>query len=339
MKKISYYLKRILKMDYKGMFETIAKISKRSHKSKIFIFFDMIIASFRYGAGYTDYFLFYFENLTHAQKKTFITRTINNNYVKILNDRRYYDWFWDKIKFNTKFKDLINRDFLDLETAELAEFKKFIKKHPTFIAKPIKATSGIGVAKIETTKKTNFDELYQELKLNNQKLVEAYVVQHQVMNQLCEASVNTLRIVTIRRQGKTTIVVRVIRIGNGVNAVDNFHMGGMYTVFDENGIITKPAVNREGEVFTHHPLTKTKFIGFKIPDYEAAVALAIKASERIPEVGLVGWDIAISKDGPVIIEGNELPGYDLYQSKVHLDDNGYGLKPLFDEVIFENKKN
>ena len=30
-------------------------------------------------------------------------------------------------------------------------------------------------------------------------------------------------------------------------------------------------------------------------------------------VNIIGWDIAISKDGPVIIEGNRGPGMDIIQ--------------------------
>ncbi len=47
---ISYYLKRISKMDYKSMFEKVKEVSKKSGKSKIHIFFDMIWCGFRYGA-------------------------------------------------------------------------------------------------------------------------------------------------------------------------------------------------------------------------------------------------------------------------------------------------
>ena len=46
---------------------------------------------------------------------------------------------------------------------------------------------------------------------------------------------------------------------------------------------------------------------------------------------------AITKNGPILIEGNELPGYDLYQSKVHMSKNKEGKKPEFDAIIY--KKN
>ena len=33
----------------------------------------------------------------------------------------------------------------------------------------------------------------------------------------------------------------------------------------------------------------------------------------MPQVGYVGWDVAVTEDGPVLIEGNDDPGYTAYQ--------------------------
>ena len=170
-----------------------------------------------------------------------------------------------------------------------------------------------------------------------QYLVEECVKQHKDMDKLGASSVNTLRIVTIRKNEKVNIMLRCIRMGNGVNAVDNFHSGGMYSMFDEKGIVITDAVDRKGNSYEKHPFTNTKIKGFKIPFYKETIDMCIKASEVIPEIRYIGWDIAITKDGPLIIEGNELPGYDLYQSKVHMNENKEGLKKVFDKIIYENE--
>ena len=59
---------------------------------------------------------------------------------------------------------------------------------------------------------------------------------------------------------------------------------------------------------------------------------AKKAALVCPEVGYVGWDIAVTPDGPVLVEGNEFPGHCLYQLPPHTPDN-YGVLPLFEKAI------
>ena len=334
MKKIKYYFQRLFSMDYKAMIQTVKKIHKRSKKNSIIIFLDMIYCSFKYLAGYTDYFLFYFENLNNRQRSTYITRGVNNNYIKYLNDSNFYNYFRDKILFNDTFKEYIKRDYLDLNKASLEEFENFIKKHKEIMVKPIDSTGGFGIEKIVIDKKINNKKLYNELIEKKQFLVEECVKQHKEMDKLSASSVNTLRIVTIRKDDNVHIMLRCIRMGNGINAVDNFHSGGMYSMFDENGIIITDAVDRKGNSYEKHPFTHTKIKGFRIPYFKEAIDMCIKGSKVIPEIRYIGWDVAITNNGPVIIEGNELPGYDLYQSKVHLNDNNEGLKDVFDKIVY-----
>ena len=297
----------------------------------------MIGCGIKYQAGYTDYFLFNFETLNKKQRSTYITRGVSNNYIKLLNNREYYPYFSDKIKFNDAFKKYLNRDYIDLNNKSLEDFKLFLNNKDKIIVKPLSDSGGKGISIIKIDDKTDIEKLYNELKETNRTLVEEVIKQHEEMSKLSPSSVNTLRIVTITINNKTNIMVRVIRMGDGHHDVDNFHSGGMFTVFDENGVITKPAIDREGNIYEIHPLTKEKIIGFKIPYYKEAIEMVSEASKVIPEVRYIGFDVAITDKGPVLVEGNELPGYDLYQSKIHINENKEGLKPLFDKVIYGDK--
>ena len=69
-------------------------------------------------------------------------------------------------------------------------------------------------------------------------------------------------------------------------------------------------------------------IGFRIPNWDIVMRQAVKAAELVPEMNIIGWDIAITKDGPVIIEGNEYPSYGLVQYYLFNDEKTGHLKEL-----------
>ena len=52
-----------------------------------FLFFDVLYCGVAYGAGYQDYWLYEFEKLTRAQRRTYVTRGFNNRMVCLLNDK------------------------------------------------------------------------------------------------------------------------------------------------------------------------------------------------------------------------------------------------------------
>lgn len=333
MGRVKYYFTRLMHMNYGAMIKAVGEVHKRSKKSRVIIFFDMIGCSIKYQAGYMDYKVFYFENLTKEQRASLVTRGVNNAYIKKLNNPAYNHLFENKKEFNDKFKEYLKRDFIDLEQSDYEEFLNFIEKNPTFMAKPKDGQCGKDIEKVTIKNDTVKTELYKKLKENRQFLLETYVVQHHKLSELYPKSVNTIRMVTMRVNGKTTIAYRVIRIGNKDNVVDNFNHGGMFSVVDENGVITKPAIDKEGNIYEIHPATGTKITGFQIPFFEEAKALVVKMCEVIPEIGYTGWDICITENGPVVIEGNQFPGYDVYQSKIHLNEDKMGLKPMFDKII------
>lgn len=54
-----------------------------------------------------------------------------------------------------------------------------------------------------------------------------------------------------------------------------------------------------------HPDTNIKFEGFEIPYYKEAIKAVCTAHKLFYNINTIGWDIAITEEGPIFIEGND----------------------------------
>lgn len=328
MKKIKYLIKRICNMNFNNFFNTLNDVHKKTGKNKVYIFFDMIICGFKYQAGYIDYNLFEMYNMNRYERSTVITRGINNEIIKKYNDPEYMKIFNDKIKFNERFNKYLKRDWLELTGNNKKEFAKFCEKHPKFVAKLTKESCGKGVEIIDSTDKKIYD-LYNDLYNNKQILVEEIAVQCKKLSDLHPDSINTLRVVTL----KGTVVTALLRIGNNHNNVDNFNHEGLCVPIDiEDGIVKYQAIDKKGNLYEKHPITKKEIVGFKVPKWNEVKKICEQAALEIPQVGYIGWDVCVTKDDICFIEANEFPGHDLYGLPPHRTNN-IGLLPKFQEAM------
>ncbi len=335
MKKIKYIFKRICEMNFSEMFKTAKRVSKTNNASFLFVLFDIVYCGIKYMAGYVDYEVFNFYNLTTAQRETIVTRGINNRFVSLLNDKQAANTLDNKLLFNERFNEYLKRDWINLKSSSLEGFKIFLKGKVNIVAKPVDQACGRNVEKINVERLSDPAKLYDSLVQKGQFLVEDCIVQHHKMSEIYPNAVNTLRIVTVSRNSNVHIMFRSIRMGNSGNIVDNFNHGGLFTTIDKDGVIRRPAVDKKGNIYTNHPFTNTNIVGFEIPLFDEAIKYVITMATKIPEVGYVGWDIAITENGPVVVEANPFPGHDIYQSKVHMKEDGTGLRKDFEKIIYE----
>ena len=322
-------------MNYISMFKTARRVSKVNKASFFAVLIDIVCCGIKYMAGYVDYEVFDFYNLTNEQRETIITRGVNNRFVAALNDKELANTLDNKLLFNETFNKFLKRDWINLKVATVDDFSNFLKNKQNIIVKPVDQACGRNVEKINAENITKIKTLYDSLIEKEQFLVEDCIIQHPQMAKIYGGSVNTLRIVTVTKNNKVNIMFRSIRMGNSGNVVDNFNHGGLFTTIDEDGIIRKPAVDKKGNVYNKHPYTGTDIIGFEIPLFNAAIEYVKKMAISIPKVGYVGWDIAITEDGPVVVEANPFPGHDIYQSRIHMKADKTGLRKDFEKIIFE----
>ena len=185
-----------------------------------------------------------------------------------------------------------------------------------------------GVEIIDSTDKKIYD-LYNELYNNKQILVEEIAVQCKKISDLHPDSINTLRVVTL----KGMVVTALLRIGNNHNNVDNFNHEGLCVPIDiEDGIVKYQAIDKKGNLYDKHPITKKEIVGFKVPKWNEVKKICEQAALEIPQVGYIGWDVCVTKDDICFIEANEFPGHDLYGLPPHRTNN-IGLLPKFQEAM------
>ena len=61
---------------------------------------------------------------------------------------------------------------------------------------------------------------------------------------------------------------------------------------------------RYGTSTKEHPDTHVVFKDFEVPYYKEAEKMAVELHKRLYRCHSVGWDIAITPNGPIFIEGN-----------------------------------
>ena len=330
MRKIKFLIKAIIHLDYKNMFKVAKNVSKKAKKPFIVIFIDIVYCGFKYQAGYYDYQEFEFYLLSKEERKTYLTRGINNSLVNKYNDKNYWHILQDKVEFNDRFKKFLKRDYIDLRKASVKEFEKFCKNKEYVIAKELDNCGGKGIDKVKIDI-NNIKKIYDKLKENKQFLVEELIVQNKKVAKLYDGSVNTLRLFTFYDGKEVYVLNSIFKIGNN-GFVDNFSSGGMYTFLDKKGKIKVPAIDQADNKITIHPSTKEQILGFTIPNYDKACKMVKEASKLIPEIKYIGWDIAILENDVALVEGNEFPG--VFQVKPSFEDGKHiGLLPEYKKYM------
>ncbi|MDR3051785.1 MAG: hypothetical protein LBU67_08710 [Oscillospiraceae bacterium] len=332
MSKLTYLLRRARRMDWAAMARTAAALHKKTGKPRLWLLWDMVLCALRFGAGYVDYKIAEMYRLTPAQRATHITRGTSNRIVARMNDKAYWHFFDNKAEFNALFARQVRRGWIDLAAATDAGFAAFLAGRGPVIAKPLDGSSGQGIQRVEPGEFGDPAALRARLLGEGIGIVEDCVTQHPAMAALCPTSVNTLRVATLLGDRKQGVVYAYIRIGNG-KVMDNVDCGGMAAPIDlETGLIRAAGADKQGNAYEKHPITGAVIPGTAIPFWQEAVAMCLAASQVVPQVRFVAWDVAITPDGPVFIEGNSFPSHAIPQFAAHFPD-GIGILPKFKEFI------
>ena len=326
-------LDRLTKMDYKRMWSVTATVSERSGISRPRLMLDMLVCAAKYNAGYMDYMIARMWEQNDAQRRTVLTRGINNQIVRRMNDKADWHAFDDKAAFNRAFSKWIQRDWMEADGQTSKEaLKAFLDGKKTVFVKPLEGSSGQGIEKYTAPDWTDMDDFAGKVRAVGKCVIEEGIVQHPRMAELNPGSVNTVRISTLIGDKKEGIVYAFLRIGNG-KIMDNVDCGGMAARVDLiSGKLLTVAADKAGNTFTKHPITGMEIIGFQLPCFEEAKAMCLEAMRMVPSMRYVAWDVALTEQGPTLIEGNSFPSHAVPQFAAHYPDK-IGILPEFRAFI------
>ena len=118
--------------------------------------------------------------------------------------------------------------------------------------------------------------------------------------------INTVRFLThYHRQGPEVFSV-LLRVGAFGSVVDNWDAGGLVIPVDpDTGRLTGPGVvKKTRQRLKRHPDSGRRLEGVQLPCFGAARRMVEMAHVLLPDLVTIGWDVALTPDGPMILEAN-----------------------------------
>jgi hypothetical protein len=150
-------------------------------------------------------------------------------------------------------------------------------------------------------------------------VVQPRMKPHPDLAPITAGALPTVRVLTcLDADGEPEVIGAVMRTSFGKNrTVDNLHAGGIGASIDlDSGALSKASnLGSDARIgwLSCHPDSGAPIEGRILPCWEEVKQRAIAAHRKFNDRVVIGWDIAVLEDGPIIIEGNGNPDLDIIQ--------------------------
>ncbi|MBS2037090.1 hypothetical protein JST97_19030 [bacterium] len=154
----------------------------------------------------------------------------------------------------------------------------------------------------------SWTEIEVELKAHSLRralLVQARQSSHPQLSGICPGSLGTVRYVTGRLpEGEIVHIAATLKLPWRFHEVTN-NLSLISAVELESGVLGKAwSYQPLCPGYGHHPITKFPIAGLQLPDWTKVTDLATKAHQLLTNHVFLGWDIALTDAGPVLLECN-----------------------------------
>ena len=314
-------------------------IHNDSHMCYFRILWEMIYLHYSRGFHLMEYHDFEFDKKTKEYIASFLNGKEQIDFLKLLNPRKYYSLARNKYLthltldalgitrkarlfcyYNPQMRvyDLTNISFDVQSTLRVLELQNV----SSCVVKTTESSHGDNVLVIKNIHYEGNDAILirfddKELSLSDllghePLIFESVIMQTKQMTSFNPSSVNTIRFMTtLFPNGDARIIATFIKIGRAGHCVDNAGTGGnVDACIDVNTGIICNVVEFNGfrnmKGIKKHPDTNVLIEGVMIDNWDNVKREVIKFQQAFPFVKAAGWDIALTDNGPIIIEVNDM---------------------------------
>jgi hypothetical protein len=328
--RLRYLVGRARRIDVGSLMERARTAARLHNRSTALIAADMLWqAGFR-NVGFQDYADYDFAILSRTERATYMTHPVSNQLSQKYDDPAYRHLFHDKIAFDKVFADFLKREWLVVSSDNADEVRRFVERHGTVVAKEPVGQAGTGVHRYRAEEIDDWDGFHRGLLERGELLLEEVIVQHPDLAAVCPGTVNTTRVTAFFDGDRTHILAVAQKFGRGAVS-DQMTYGGFYTMLDDTGHAVGKGYDSHDNVHEFHPESGVRIADFQLPMYDEVVGFIDKVARVVPQIQYVGWDVVVTPDGPVLVEGNWAAG--VYENKPTATGIRTGHKPRYRAAI------
>ena len=303
---LGYYFKQ---MDWDKLSSYMKYAAANTGRTKADLWQDMLRSSLKYNISPLEYFYFRFYERPHDERETYAGTGFMYEYQLKMNPPKARNVLNDKLLFLKKFGAFINHDFYSLdELKQNSSLANIVLQKTTgkFVLKARDGQCGLEI-KVLNSKDYTPEEVVRMMEREKLDLLEDYLEQHPALSHLSPTGLNTIRIFT-QLDSNDELVILGARIRISVDShVDNLAAGNIAAPIDsETGKIYGAGVYSDPskEDACTHPRTGVELVGYQIPMWSEIMEMVSRAALANKENRSIGWDVALTENGPELLEGN-----------------------------------
>lgn len=253
----------------------------------------------------------------------------NNGYIRPIHDKYTFQRLTEPHvdALPTLYGRVEDGQFIPTGTAPGEGLFELLGRDQTVVLKPRTGSKGNGIHFVEQRdgafsingRKISEQALLDLVDGLDEYVATGFIPQHGYADTIYPDATNTLRVFSIvdPDTGAVGVLRAAHRFGSTTSApTDNWSRGGYCAPVDADTgrmkrLITLDTPPRSRS--ERHPETGAQVADVTVPYWEDVRELVRTVADLHRAAPLVGWDIVVGEDGPVLIEGNERPGKELLQ--------------------------